>query len=316
MMPKTKPKVYVNRYVKKEKPYRLEGGRQYFSWVVYELMKNVEFTNNENRSEIVHIFGGFKDAYRHRKTTKPSILSLTASPPDSLRKKIPRCVIIRLYMKKFDKVLTVSAYQKKYLEKNGLRNVEKLGVFVDHEYFKPVKMGKNEKFTVGFAGSLNKQKGAYELYKTIRLLEKEDVMFVLGIRSVDKDMMKLYEKIRKMKNVKIVKNKNIVKFYNSVDLMFLPFITVYGTFPMPYALLESMSCGKPVLTINIEPLREVINDGKNGYLCNRNQFAGKIKELQNKKTKTIGANARKYIIKNHDKKPIIKKLMKIYEGMV
>jgi len=308
-----KPHVYVNRFIKKKKPYRLEGGRQYFSWIVYELMKNVQFTNNNKHVNINHIFGGFKDAYGHKDFTKPSFLSLTMSPPDSLRKHIPRSVIIKLYMKKFNKVFVVSSYQKRYLERNGLKNVEKLGVFVDHGYFRPIKQKKDQKFTVGFAGSLNKQKGANELYRTIKQLENEDIVFVLALRSIDDNTKALHKKLMKMKNVRIVRNIDIIKFYNSVDLMFLPFVTVYGTFPIPYSLLESMSCGRPVLTTDIEPLKEVVKNGKNGFLCNKNQFAEKIKQLQKKKLDTVGKNARKYIIKNHDKKLMIEKLMKIYQ---
>jgi len=314
-----KPKIFVNRRVVDNKNYfHLEGGRQYFDSIINSLRSKIDFTNSHEEARIAHLFGGFIEPYTHRKiiSTKPSLHSLTMSPPETFIKNLPRWLITRIYMRKVDRILTVSDYQKGYLERKGLKNVEKLGVFIDHNHFKPLKIRENEIFTVSYLGSLNKEKGAYELYKTIKSLENEKIIFNLAIRSCDKGLEGLFSKLSGIKNVVIHKNTDMVKFYNATDLIFLPFRTVYGTFPIPYALLEAMSCGKPVITTNIEPLKEIISDEKNGFLSDPKHFHEKILEITDVKTGNIGRNARNYIIKNHDKKPIIKKLVSIYEELL
>jgi glycosyltransferase involved in cell wall biosynthesis len=59
---------------------------------------------------------------------------------------------------------------------------------------------------------------------------------------------------------------------NSADLMIYPFATSHLNPPVvdpPLAILESMSCGKPVLTTGILSIPEIIQNGVNGFILKR-----------------------------------------------
>jgi glycosyltransferase involved in cell wall biosynthesis len=130
---------------------------------------------------------------------------------------------------------------------------------VDSDIFFPVKRKKNEKFTIGFLGGLSKRKNAKILLAVAELLKEENIIFKIGGKIGAFDELKKMKENKKLDNVTFagfIPDKELNKFYNSLDLFIAP--TIYDGFCMPG--LEAMSCGCPIITSNAGALPEVAGD--------------------------------------------------------
>jgi len=92
-----------------------------------------------------------------------------------------------------------------------------------------------------------------------------------------------------------VPNHEIPTILNKHDLFVLPSLWE----GMPKTLLEAMSCGLPVIGTTINGIREVIEHGRNGILCDTD--SGSIRKAiislmkREELKKRVGINARKTI---------------------
>jgi glycosyltransferase involved in cell wall biosynthesis len=85
---------------------------------------------------------------------------------------------------------------------------------------------------------------------------------------------------------------------------------------IPYSILETMSCGTPVIATNCGGIKEIIKNGNNGYLFNNFNIKNIKKKIlylkNNPKELTIFSNkASKQIFLNHNQKKILNKYKKL-----
>lgn len=90
----------------------------------------------------------------------------------------------------------------------------------------------------------------------------------------------------------------LTELYNTADLVVNPALWD----GMPNSVLEAMSCGRPVLSTRVGGLRDLIEDGVNGYLLELHQL-GQLGEaieriLSDPKRSEVGKAAREHILKN------------------
>lgn len=90
---------------------------------------------------------------------------------------------------------------------------------------------------------------------------------------------------------------------------------------LPIALLEAMSHRLPCLVSDIEPHREIISGGVDGFLFQSNDFsdfAGKLGELLEspEKLENIGENARRKVEKEYNWDEVVRKTEEIYQELV
>ncbi|WP_195986776.1 glycosyltransferase family 4 protein [Clostridium sp. D53t1_180928_C8] len=107
---------------------------------------------------------------------------------------------------------------------------------------------------------------------------------------------------------------NVYKFYPIIDVFFLP--SNYEGLPM--VLLEAMSFKKPVVSMNVGSINEIIKDKETGVLIeegNYKEFILRLKEVKEEKLirEKLGKNAFKYISKNYDIKNYIEYIEKMYD---
>jgi glycosyltransferase involved in cell wall biosynthesis len=86
----------------------------------------------------------------------------------------------------------------------------------------------------------------------------------------------------------------------------------------PFAVLEALSSGLPVVTTDVGGIPETIQNGKNGYMVkpfDSNAFSEKILHLLDHPTfaKEMGAQARETIVKGYDWQILVKEAMKVYD---
>lgn len=87
------------------------------------------------------------------------------------------------------------------------------------------------------------------------------------------------------------------------------------------AMLEAMALGKPVVAFDLPFARDVITDGLTGLLAeplDSQDLAENIsKLLRNERLrKTLGSNARSYVIGKHDWNKIAEKHIEIYSNLL
>ena len=84
---------------------------------------------------------------------------------------------------------------------------------------------------------------------------------------------------------------------------------------MPLSLLEAMYMGKPCVVTNVVGNRDVIEDGKNGFICEtEEQFVEKINYLLNNPTegKKIGKQAQKDVLEKYNIEIMSEEYSRIY----
>jgi glycosyltransferase involved in cell wall biosynthesis len=83
--------------------------------------------------------------------------------------------------------------------------------------------------------------------------------------------------------------------------------------------LEAMASGVPVIASNIGGLKEIIKNGKTGFLVREmdpKELAKKIEEVLNSNVEDITQNARREIIKNYSHLKRAKEFLKYYKEAI
>jgi len=173
--------------------------------------------------------------------------------------------------------------------------------------------------TLIYTGRLAKNKRIDRMLHVLCYLKKEIPgikLLLVGSDWGEKDnLKKLAERFGLSKNIVFtgpVPHKNIPKYLSQADIFLLS--SEYEGFGI--SVIEAMASGLPVVVNNIEPMREIVKNGKNGFTSNFDDYkkTAKIilKILKNKKLrKKIDKNAKSYSEK-FDWNNIIRNLKKIY----
>jgi len=109
-------------------------------------------------------------------------------------------------------------------------------------------------------------------------------------------------------------DKKLPKLYQAADIF--AFSTFYEN--LPFAVLEALSTGLPVVTTNVGGIPEMIDDGKNGFLVepfNSKQLADRILFFLEHPSAAseMALLARKTIENQFDWRLIVKKVVKVYD---
>jgi glycosyltransferase involved in cell wall biosynthesis len=131
-----------------------------------------------------------------------------------------------------------------------------------------------------FIGLIVPRKGIAKIIKMADKLRKEDVMFVLaGDGPKRKEYEELTEEMDLTDKVKFLGwRADTPRLYQASDILVLP---AEGE-GLPGVVMEAMSYGVPCVASNIPCIPDLIDDGKSGYLCDKDkpdEFAARIRQL-------------------------------------
>ena len=175
---------------------------------------------------------------------------------------------------------------KIYVIYNGINIAE----YNNREYEKLYENQENE-IVIGNAGRLSKQKNQIFLIKLAEYLKESGEKFkivIAGKGEIEEELKKEVEKRGLTKEVIFVGFiKNIRSFMKSIDIFLLP--SHWEGFG--YVLVEAMLAEKPVIAFNISSNPEIVEDGKSGFLIEKDS----IKECYDKIKKLI--ENREYCLK-------------------
>jgi len=240
-------------------------------------------------------------------------------------------------IKRANRVIAVSDFTRRELikyyniPKNRIRVVHN---GVDTYKFQPVadkqkvktELGLNPDDTVILSvGRLYARKGLFTLIEAMPTVVKrfKRAKFVISGKGQSDEMAKLdaYAKRLGVRDNIIFTgyypDKKLPKLYQAADVF--AFSTFYEHHP--FAVLEALATGLPVVTTTVGGIAETIETGKNGLLVNPSnakQFSEALRYLLEHQAEAseMGIRARKTIVEQYDWSILVKETIRVYEEAV
>jgi glycosyltransferase involved in cell wall biosynthesis len=161
---------------------------------------------------------------------------------------------------------------------------------------------------------LDSRKGSRELFKAINMLDLENTVFVIAGSSKPKDLPKLKYPVYFIPPLH--DEVSLPLIYNVADVMVVPSIQEN----LANSIIESLSCGVPVVAFNIGGNSDMIEHKKNGYLAEaiipKDMAFGIEWVLKNNKFQKLSNNSRNKVIKEFDEGVVSKKYISLYERIL
>jgi glycosyltransferase involved in cell wall biosynthesis len=237
-------------------------------------------------------------------------------------------------LERSNKIIAVSEFTKRELLQYYQLDENKIRVIhngVDVNKFKPAtdklkakaELGLNpEDKTILSVGRLYARKGLFTLIESMSLVTRKfkNAKLIIAGKGLSDEVKKLVSYATKL-GVKdniiftgYFPDKKLPKLYQAADIF--AFSTFYEN--LPFAVLEALSTGLPVVTTNVGGIPEMIEDGKNGFLVqpfNSRELADRILYyLEHPAAASeMALLARKTIENKFDWRLIVKKVVKVYD---
>jgi glycosyltransferase involved in cell wall biosynthesis len=237
-------------------------------------------------------------------------------------------------LERANKIIAVSRFTKRELLDYYKVPESKIRVIyngVDTRKFQPAENKRKIKEALGFnpddlavvsVGRLYARKGLFTLIESIPAVVKrfKNAKFIISGKGQSDEMRKLIahaEKIGVKDNLVFTgyyPDKKLPKLYQAADVF--AFSTFYEHHP--FAVLEALSTGLPVVTTSVGGIPETIENGKNGFLVepfNSAQFSDKIIYFLEHPAEAseMGMLARKTVLERFDWRIVVKDVLKVYD---
>lgn len=232
------------------------------------------------------------------------------------------------------KVIAVSEFTKWELTNYYKIPAQKIKVIhngVDIKKFQPAADKRKIKQELGFnpddiaivsVGRLYARKGLFALIESMPAVIKRfpNAKFIISGKGQSDEMQKLTTHATRLGVINNIiftgyyPDQKLPKLYQAADVF--AFSTFYEHHP--FAVLEALSTGLPVVTTTVGGIPETIQTGKNGFLVkpfDEKAFADRILYLLEHRefASEMGAAARKTVLEQLDWKIVVKDAMKVYD---
>jgi glycosyltransferase involved in cell wall biosynthesis len=161
---------------------------------------------------------------------------------------------------------------------------------------------------------LDSRKGSKELFEAINMLDLEDVVFVIAGSSKPQDPPKL--KYPTYFIPPLNDEVSLPLIYNVADVMIVPSIQEN----LANSIIESLSCGVPVVAFDIGGNSDMIEHKRNGYLAKaiipKDMAIGIEWVLKNNESQDLSNNARNKAVKEFGQKVVSKKYIDLYKSIL
>ncbi len=179
-----------------------------------------------------------------------------------------------------------------------------------------------EELNILFVGWLLEAKGVFDLLKGIEILKQKGYKLkikIIGPEGRAGELKRVLDDVQNKDLINIVEvvgeklSYEMRSFYSAADIYVLP---TYAE-GLPYAILEAMSCGLPIISTNVGALPEVIEEGVNGFLIEPGDIRALTEKIEilakNKKIREeMGKNNYKKIENEYSIDCLVKKLANVY----
>ncbi len=211
--------------------------------------------------------------------------------------------------------------QKSKLFKNS--NTYNLPNPIDTEIFRPFhknnsrelwKFPENKKIILFGAPVDDINKGFKELFEAVKLLKTMNVEIVIFGSSIPENFQSLNFKFHFLGS--LLDDTSLITLYSAADVFVVPSLQEN----LSNSIMESLSCGTPVVAFDIGGNSDMIEHEKNGYLAkaySADDLACGIEWIINHNNyNELSLNARKKIVENFDSKIVAHKYIKMYNEIL
>ena len=221
-----------------------------------------------------------------------------------------------------DIIITPSDFYRKKFEESGIFNSKIIHIKnflpsnTDYSFNNP------DKGYLLYFGRISEEKGILTLVKAVEKLSVDVPLYILGTGAVENDI-KSYISSHGLENkIKMLGFKSgdeLKKYVAEAKCIILPSEWYENG---PYAIMEAMSQGKPVIVSNIGGLPEIVEDGKTGYICkpfdceDLKVCIEKVFSLSADEYKVMSKNAVISAKENFNPENYINKLTEIYQSLI
>lgn len=196
---------------------------------------------------------------------------------------------------------------------------ESIPIGVDQSRFFPLHL-KRIPNSLFFLGRLEERKGIDFLIRAIPIVKDRlnDIQLFIGgdgvLRSYLENFIKKNNLERNLHLLGAVDDSALNEWYNKVSVVIIP--SVFEGFGL--TAIEAMACGTPVITTDVDALRDVVEDGVNGLLVKYNDvetLSEKILYLLKDKTEQLkfSLNGKKKAQAVYNWSNISQDIMRVYE---
>ena len=222
----------------------------------------------------------------------------------------------KIVYKVADVIIFTSNKDKNFAQKKFNIQQEKIKVipnYIDTEVFKPQNIV-FKKNSVVYVGRLSKEKNLLSLLQGVSLLPVPVKIVFIGQGSLQNKLKEFAQNNKVEVEFKgKINNNDLPKELSQAEIFVLP--SLYEG--SPKALLEAMACECLCLGTDVEGINEVIQNGKNGYLCQTDADSIKkgiweIMSLPETEKEKIKKQSRKTILNNFSLEKILNKEVEIY----
>jgi len=224
----------------------------------------------------------------------------------------------KLAYKFADKIIVTRDEDKQYIVQKYKICSKKITVipnWVDIELFKPMEEIAKEANRIIFVGRLEKQKNVLSLVRAVKTIPNAK-LYIFGSGSLENEVRKEIEGFSNIRLMGVIPHEKLPYELNKSEIFILP--SLYEGHPK--ALLEAMACGLPVIGSKVEGIREIIEDGINGLLCDPTpeDIRKKIISLLSDKSlrKRLGKTARSFIMENYSFEKAYAKELEIHRELL
>ncbi len=240
-------------------------------------------------------------------------------------------------LERSNRIIAVSDFTRRELLQYYKVKENKIRVIhngVDVEKFQPAHDKRKAKEALGFnpndiavlsVGRLYARKGLFTLIESMPLVAKKfkNVKFIIAGKGLSNEFKKLVSYATKLgvkDNIVFTgyfPDKKLPQLYQAADIF--AFSTFYEN--LPFAVLEALSTGLPVVTTNVGGIPEMIESGRNGFLVqpsNARELADRVLYyLEHPSAASeMAFLARKTILERFDWRLIVKKVLKVYDEVL
>lgn len=178
-----------------------------------------------------------------------------------------------------------------------------------------------DKIILGCIGRLSEQKGIIPFIKEFANSREKFTdcrVLLVGNGEQEKEVKALIKQLG-LEELFILTGyqDDVYKFYPIIDIFFLP--SLYEGLPM--VLLEAMAFRKPIVAMDVGSISEIIDNGNNGYLVEKENylsFINSLKELKNDEEmkRSFGEKSFITIHEKFDINMYVEKLENLYDELV
>jgi len=181
----------------------------------------------------------------------------------------------------------------------------------------------DKEFVLMTSGTISKEKGHHLAVEALNTLLKQNnnlKLMIVGCGDYTTSLSKLIDRFGLKSNVILagfVPNESISNYYNAADIYMLPTLRAEG---LPFALIEAMSIGLPIIASKMGGIPNIMEDGKEGLLINPgdiNDMVSKILILLKDRilSEELGARARSKVLNELNANKMVDKTLTVLKSI-